>query len=336
MKRLLLTLLKVGISLALIALFLRRVEWRDLQTAFASADAAFCMLAVLLFALSNLLGAFQWRELLLTQGITLPVWRVISLYFVGVFFNNFLVSNIGGDAVRIYELKRLTGRGLPGFAATFLDRFIGLFTLICFAIVAYAFSPELWGPALWMPILALGCALLGVLVFGFSRRLSGFMLGIGRRIFPPRFIGFLEDVREGFMLYRHTYRMLGRVGLLAAGVQLCRIGVYYAAGHALGQEVGFQYFVIFIPLIAIVAAIPISFGGIGVRENMGVLLFGRVGMDPAPALAVMLLGYLSGIVASLAGGVVFVLRRLERGEGGVADGSSIGTEGCDAPGDAGK
>jgi len=58
--------------------------------------------------------------------------------------------------------------------------------------------------------------------------------------------------------------------------------------------------------------VPISFGGLGVRENMGALLFGRVGVEPAAALTLMFLGYLAGILASLIGGVAFVARRTTR------------------------
>jgi uncharacterized protein (TIRG00374 family) len=309
LKRFFLLVLKIIISLGLVGFFLQRIEWGEIELALSSASLSFWILAVLLFLASNLLGAFQWGELLRIQDIRLPVRKVVGLYFVGVFFNNFLVSNIGGDAVRIYDLKRLTGQGLAGFAATFLDRFIGLFTLICFSIVAYALSPGLWGMALWMPILLLAILLLAVLIFGFSRRMSNIVVRFARRMLPLRLVEFLENVREGFLLYRHAYSMILRVALLASCVQLSRIAVYYSVGHALGQSVPFGYYVVFIPLIAIVAAIPVSFGGIGVRENMGVLLFGRVGMGDASALAVMFLGYLAGIVASLAGGILFVVRR---------------------------
>jgi glycosyltransferase 2 family protein len=320
MKRTLLATLKFVITAGLIWVFLSRIEWAELRSTVSSARPELLALAVALFAASNLLGALQWGQLLRAQDIVLPFRTVVSLYFVGVFFNNFLISNIGGDAVRIYDLKRITGKGLSGFAATFLDRFVGLFTLICFSTIAYAGSPHLWGMALWIPILVLGLMLLGVLCFGFSRRLSSLMIELGGRILPERAVGLMNDVREVFLLYRHAYGLLLRVAILAVGVQLSRVAVYYTVGHALGEAVGFATYVVFIPLIAIVAAIPISFGGIGVRENMGVILFGSVGMAAEPALAVMFLGYLAGIVASIAGGVTFVLGRAASAAG--PDGSA--------------
>jgi len=308
-KRVIGPLVKLLVSVGLIALFLQQIDFADVTAAVATARPSCLGLAVVLFVVSNLLGALQWRELLKVQAIELPVLRVISLYFVGVFFNNFLVSNIGGDAVRVYDLKRITGEGSKGFVATFLDRFVGLFVLILFSVVALSQNPELWSPSIALPIAALVCMIAGILVFGFSRRLSATILRVIDRIAPQALIGLLNRIRDGFITYRKAYGALGRVLLFACGVQLSRIAVYYSVGFGMNLTAGFDHYVIFIPLIAIVAAVPISFGGIGVRENLGALFFARVGVSGAEALAMMFLGYLVGIVASLAGGVSFVFRR---------------------------
>jgi glycosyltransferase 2 family protein len=303
------TLIKGAISLGLIALFFYQVDWQDILATAKTAQAAYLALAVLMFVLSNFLGAIQWHALLQLQKIDLPFKQVLALYFVGVFFNNFMVGNVGGDAVRIYDLKRLTGRGISGFAATFLDRFIGLFVLSSFSVIAFAFSPQLWQSALVLPILSLGGGLCAVLCFGFSGRLSDLVVQLCHRLLPSKVAGFVSDIRDCFQIYRRAYAVLVRVGLLACGVQLSRVGVYFTVGLALGQSVAFVHYLTFIPLIAIVAAVPISFGGIGVRENMGALLFGQVGMAAPVALTLMFFGYLTGIVASLMGGIMFVLRK---------------------------
>jgi hypothetical protein len=301
---------KAAISFGLVALFLNQVNWQEILLTAQRADPGFLLLAVLMFVLSNLLGAVQWRALLGLQEIFLSFRQVVTLYFVGVFFNNFMVGNVGGDAVRIYDLKRLTGRGVSGFAATFLDRFVGLFVLSFFSVLAFSFSPQLWHSALMFPILSLGVALFAILCFGFSGRLSEKLVQGCRRFLPEKISVFVTDVRESFQMYRRAYRVLMRVGFLACWVQLSRVGVYFTVGLALGQTVSFVHYLTFIPLIAIVAAVPISFGGIGVRENMGVRLFGQVGMEPAVAFTMMFFGYLAGILASLMGGIMFVVRRV--------------------------
>ena len=316
MKRVMGAVVKLLISVGLIAFFLRHIDLADVEQAARAARPAYLLLAVVLFTISNLLGAVQWGYLLRVQKIDLPPLRILSLYFVGVFFNNFLVSNIGGDAVRVYDLKRTTGKGPQGFAATFLDRFVGLFVLILFSLIAFASNPDLWSPGLAIPMFALVATLASILGFGFSRRLSGWILSVSEGIAPAGVVSLLRSIREVFLAYRNAYGVLARVLVIAAGVQLARVGVYYAVGRGMGVDTGFDHFLIFIPLIAIVAAVPISFGGIGVRENLGVILFGRVGVPPAEALAMMFLGYLAGILASLAGGVSFVLHRREKPEAG--------------------
>ncbi|MBM3281067.1 MAG: hypothetical protein FJY95_23770 [Candidatus Handelsmanbacteria bacterium] len=69
------------------------------------------------------------------------------------------------------------------------------------------------------------------------------------------------------------------------------------------------YYVCFQPIAAIIAALPVSVGGLGVRENVVVKLFGTVGAEANLSFAMSLLGYLAGILASLLGGVAFVFRR---------------------------
>ena len=71
------------------------------------------------------------------------------------------------------------------------------------------------------------------------------------------------------------------------------------------------YFIGFQPLAAVIASLPISIGGLGVREGVLVELFGRVGIIESQAFALSLLGYAAGITASLFGGIAFIFRRVQ-------------------------
>ena len=153
LKRVLMFVAKLGFSVLLVGFFLRQVDAVEVADAARGVSVRAWCAAVGLFLTSNFLGALQWSLLLHAQDIRLPFRRVLTLYFVGVFFNNFLVSNIGGDAVRIYDLNTLTGKATAGFAATFMDRFIGLFMLIAFSVMAFSTQPTLWSPTLTSPML---------------------------------------------------------------------------------------------------------------------------------------------------------------------------------------
>ena len=295
--------------MGLVAFVLRRVGLHKVISELLSARPGFLVLAVVIFLLSNVLGAFQWGLLLRVQNIYIPFRKVLSLYLVGVFFNNFLISNIGGDVIRVYDVRKIAKDGSSAFAATFLDRFIGLFSLICFSIVAYVLASDFAASTSIGGLIALLALLLvGIAVLMLSNRLGGTIEGLLLKLVPHKMGVRISKIRQSFYLYRSHQSALLLAWLVSFGVQFLRVALHYAAGLSLGVSIGFEYFLLFIPLIAIVASIPISFGGIGVRENFGVFLFQRVGVDATTAFSMEFLAYLMGLVGSVAGGLIFIFR----------------------------
>jgi len=69
------------------------------------------------------------------------------------------------------------------------------------------------------------------------------------------------------------------------------------------------YFIIFVPIIALVASLPISIGGIGVRESSGVALFSQVWTIQADIVAFEFFAYLIGVISTIPGGIIFMLRK---------------------------
>ena len=270
-------------------------------------------MAVLLFALSNALGAVQWHLLLRGQTLKISFRQSLVFYWIGVFFNNVLLGNIGGDALRIYDVKRLTGDGSAGAAATFVDRFIGLFSTCTLALIAYVCVCQVRDSQLVTALFPVWLGLVLLLAMGLSRRAGTFLED--RLIVPllPAFIAELVSrLRRSIVLYRHRVPLLVCAWAVSLGVQLCRILVYWTAGLAVGLQVKVVFFVAFQPVAAVIAALPISIGGLGVRENIMVELFSSIGSVESAALAMSLLGYAAGIIASLLGGIAFVMRRVER------------------------
>lgn len=313
MKKRLLLCAKVLVSAGLVAFVLERLGLGRVLTELGSARPSFLALAAGLFLASHVLGALQWSLLLRVQDIRLPFGKVFSLYLVGVFFNNFLISNMGGDVIRVNDVRKISGDGSSALAATFLDRFIGLFSLMGFSFVAYFVVSDL---AAWRSVGALivlvGLLLAGVGVLMLSYRVGGTLERVLVRLVPQRVAARVTRTRQSFYLYRSHKGTLGLAWLISLGVQVLRVGLHWAAGRSLGVTIGFDYFLLFVPLIAVVASVPISFGGIGVRENFGVYLFQRVGVAPTTAFSMGLLAYLMGLVASLPGGVIFILRGTSR------------------------
>jgi len=133
-KRLLSLLLKTGITIGVIYWIISKFGWEKISSTISHADPLWITGGVILFVISILLGALQWRILLQNRGLDLPLGKMISLYFTGMFFNNFMLGMVAGDSYKVAHLHFNEGKAKSGFAATFYDRIAGLLVISIFAL----------------------------------------------------------------------------------------------------------------------------------------------------------------------------------------------------------
>ena len=323
MKRSLVIAFKVLVTLSLFYYVFSRYGLRNVADQLVNANAGLLALGITIFVISNFLGALQWQLLLHGQNIAFPYTRAVTLYFIGLFFNTVLPSSLGGDVVKVYSISRMERRGREGLAATFVDRFAGFFLLALFAIAASAIlisSPLLTGREVKNDILIYITTIFTIFLVSiaviFSRRVGRFIYEVLLAGFNP--LGLRDRFRElhGFLhIYREKNGLAVKVFFLSLAIQTARVAVHYFCARAIGFDISFLYFLLFVPLIAMAAVVPISFGGLGVRETIGPFLFLSVAavaaVDPDGSLAMttQLLASLVGILVGLAGGVLFILSR---------------------------
>ncbi len=128
------TILKLTVTLLVVILLIGKLGWKQIVTTVLHADPLWLTASVTVFIVSGFLGVVQWIILLKNRGIALKFWNAFRLYFIGLFFNNFIVGGIIGDAVKVASLRSRQGKGLAGLAATVLDRFAGLWAMCGFAV----------------------------------------------------------------------------------------------------------------------------------------------------------------------------------------------------------
>jgi hypothetical protein len=161
--------------------------------------------------------------------------------------------------------------------------------------------------------LGLGAILAVVLGITFIRTLARKLDGLLRPFGLVSVRTRLKGVYESAYAYRSQPRLLWSVTGIAMIVQILRVLVHYEVAVALGIDIPMRYYFLFIPVIAILIALPISINGIGVRENAGVFFFRQVGVTPPEAFSMGFLAYLVGVAVSLVGGVLFLIRgKVER------------------------
>lgn len=316
-KKVVSALVKIVVTVVVVAYIIHRLGWESIVSTLAMAEPLWLAAALGLFLASGVLGVVQWRLLLANKGVHLPFPRCLSLYFIGMFFNNFMLGMVTGDAVRVTYVRTSSGSVRGGLAATFLDRFAGLWAMACFAIAG---SGVLLKRGLLDEgrIATAGLALTGTFSlfcltcsFIVSRRVQRFSFRVLDHL-PIPWKSMIRDILKGITLEVHNRHIVVPVGLLSMTIQAMRIGVHIFCAASLGllTAANFQYFFVFVPILAILMLVPLPFG---VKEGIGGSLFVLAGFSPdAPEVPVVMefLASLVGIVASLAGGVFFILSRV--------------------------
>jgi glycosyltransferase 2 family protein len=314
MKKALTLILKLLITTGLFWLLFRNLGFSNVMGRILTADPYYFLLSAAIFFFSMLLSAIQWDILLKHQGVQLGLKHAFNLYMIGNFFNNFLPGALGGDVVKVYRLRQDIRRGKEALAATFLDRFAGLFMLSIFALLSalylHFFASLHITHHLYRGIIVLFGLFFVSLFMLFSRHLSSLLYDvILKNINPFGLRDKVKDLHNFLHLYRGNRVLYLKILLLSTVTQFLRILVHFLVARAVGFNVDFIYFLIFVPLIALAASLPVSFGGLGVREGLGKVLFSYVSPDGALAVATQFLASIVGILVSIAGGVIFILQK---------------------------
>jgi hypothetical protein len=304
--------LKLLFSVGLLTFLLTRVPLAGVADVLGRASLPGLLGACTMLFLSNVLGAWQWQHLLETSSIRIPFVKVLAYYHVGLFFNNFLPANIGGDIARVMDASRYGETRTAAVSTVVLDRIIGTVALAGLALVTTL--PAIDRFHLGVLYLALAgfftasaAALWTILHPGFLPLVDRVLARFGLRVLEKH----LEDLALRFAAYRSRARMVAGLLALAAVIQLARVTVHVLVARALGISLPASYFFLFVPLLAVIVSLPISFNGIGLREGAGIVLFGLVGVDRPHAFSLQFATYLVAVAVSLLGALV-VLTRIPR------------------------
>jgi uncharacterized protein (TIRG00374 family) len=309
------TILKILVTLTLYVLvFSFKVDLGELGARLRTVDLTSVALGVLVYASGQWLSAFKWHLMLRPVQLAVPYLRMVAFYFTGMFFNIFLPTIVGGDAVKAILLARETGSPARATMSVFMERNTGLLALLTIATVAAWFAPPV--PVLGLTLFTLtlvlfGCFIAANLVLADKRayRFVDYVIAITPL---ARMRSRASSLYEAIVPYRRDVPMVVAGVLLSFVFQAVVILVVFLNAKALDQTVPMAALAVFVPLISLAGMLPVSVNGLGIREVLYVLLFGRVGIPSDAAAAMALLYFVVTLAASLPGGVVYMLQRSPR------------------------
>ncbi len=306
-------LVTVGI---LFAVFHDPAKRAEMARALGKADRGWLLAGFAAYGLVEICAGVRWQLLLRVQGIALSWARVFMLLLVGVFFNFVIPGGTGGDVVKVfYLLKETPGKRAPALLSVLVDRLIGLFALIAMAgvLIAAQWHWLLSSPDalkyIWTALAILGASLAGL---GVSFLLTGF--GLIHRL-PARFPGRdkFAELALAYNLYGRAWKPSAAAFVLSLGAHLGYFAMFYCAAasfSAASSVPSFGKFCTIMPVINTLTALPISVGGLGVREKLFQIFLGDLcGVTDAVAAVMSTTGYALNLVWGLLGGLLYLFYR---------------------------
>ncbi len=304
----LILVLRAAVSVGLLVflvLGVPREELSELRSGWTTRDLEWLAGAVALTAAAQVLAAFRWRSALRTLGLQAAIGRLVVLNLAGQFISNFLPTTIGGDVIRVRRLGQRLGDVPRCFASVVIERLTGWIVLPLITLVAFAINPGLARlgaasrSALVVAIVTLVVLLLVVIVTELpivGRRLQG--NGAIRRALTGLHLGVGE--------FRRRPRAIGDLVSVGVLYQLALVAATALAAEAIGIDVSPTAWLAFAPAVLIAQVLPLSIGGLGLREGALVLYLGPLGVSDAEAILLGLILYALNLVVSLVGAPAFL------------------------------
>ena len=289
-KKLFTILGKIFITLMLMYIIFSQIDLNRLSDKLFSANIPSLVYAfVCHFVAYFLFGiryVYLFRQLAkISNYLTLSKW-----YYFGLFCNNFLPTSFGGDVVRIYFLKKQNYSLNDLIVSSFSDRLIGFSSILLMGLVAIVFNPflnEINTQYIISILIFLVLASAGM--FFIVRMILKYESSNDKII--SRVVRKTQEIIHVFSAYNKNRRRILVALFISFTAQVFIILCYSFLGSALNLKLDFLTYFAIIPIVFLASAIPVTVGGLGIREGalISLLSLYSVNYDDAAALSLLYL-----------------------------------------------
>jgi glycosyltransferase 2 family protein len=277
------------------------VDVGEMAQALEDGDWRWFLAALALFAVAVIVGAARWRVLLEGGEIHVSKLRASKVFAASVVLNLVLPTAVGGDALRAWLVGRTSGQLVRAATATIVDKLVALGCLVLIAWAALVVDSQSVPSSVVRVFAWLSAGLLLALAIAILAAVG--VRPILRRL-PERIYLMIREIWATLRVWAKSPKLVASVLSLGLVYQVLTTMSFLLIGKAIGLELSFALVSVCLTVVLVAMLIPVSIGGLGVREGGFVLLLGQADVGSAQAALVSLLGAGSMVLAS---GAVFVV-----------------------------
>jgi glycosyltransferase 2 family protein len=308
---------RLACTIALFVFLFKSVSWSSLLQKVGQLDDGVLLIGIIVGLAGVVISSYQWQVLLDGERIRVDLKKLVNLYLVGIAFNHFLPTGMGGDVVKAYYVGQEEKNGTGSASAAIMSRVTGYIGMLFISVPALLIWHRIFSRSLTvsylLSCLAMCGALVGTVVFvavlprlikgkWAQWRVLSSVIKVGQAILVsvrrPRFI--ISSILFGMLFH------------LSAALN------YYTYSLALHMQVPFTFYLVAIPFVSLVAFLPFSINGFGIRESVLVFLFSTMHVPASTSLLLVLLADAQSILFAIVGGYLYLsmgrLKRVKSGE----------------------
>jgi uncharacterized protein (TIRG00374 family) len=310
MKKILVTLIQLAVTVTLLIWVFHDPQQRaQMATALRAADYRWVGGAIVAYLIVEIAAAVRWQILLRVQKIRLSLPRLSGLFLIGMFYNQFLPGGTGGDIIKSYLLLKETAEHKAGaLLAVVFDRLIGLVALVAITVTLVSLRFDLLSRTpetrnlLWLLLFVLGISISALIA---SFVVSGFNLF---HLLPRKFPGRdkLIEIAAAYHLYARHWVATFFAFAASLVAHLATFTTFLCVAYAFHAGVKLIDFFAVLPVERTLTALPISFAGVGLREQiLQIMLHNLCGVPVAVAKLIGTMSFLVILVCCAPGGIVY-------------------------------
>ena len=280
----------------------------DLHTALKyllKVNPVYFTLAFLTYFTTMLLAGLRFYFSSHILGFRKTYFQLLQLNFVGTFFNNFLPTTFGGDALRGYYLKRESHIPLSKAVACIVyERYTGM--VVLFWAVSFVFLMQNFGfisKTSWnIPYQAIMFCHAGSLI---SIGIVPFLPQINKIFFGKKNWLYIKII-EPFIVYWHDLKLMAKITFLSIVLQASVVLCHVLIAKSLNINIPLSYYLVFYPLTTIAGFMIPSLNGLGVREGAYIYFLKKVSVSTDQGLAFSICWLIILLFTSVIGSLVYL------------------------------
>lgn len=289
-------LIKVSASLLLLFYLFKSVELELILKDIQKIRIDLVILSLIIIFVGLLFTSLRFYFLVKDFGGDLNYLLMLKYCLIGNFFNNILPGGIGGDIVRIYKICKHNINPVYSTYATIIEKLTGLLSLsLLVSIVMLTSKNNIWENSNIKSLiygLVIGIAIIFTVIFS--------------RIY--RYLYRLKLLNRAIEALDHTKLSTIVISLtISLPYQFLVLVFNLIVARSVGINLSISILFPAILFSILLVTIPISYQGIGIRENILVFLLTPFGINKETIVIFGVLSLSLNIIASSVGGMLFAI-----------------------------